>query len=176
MAVSKKTAAAAKATSKTDVAGRRAKKKGEPEFANYAEKAIPTRIQEFADWLTRETGEEVDARSVYLGSALRGAFQKSDENQERIAARAIEVEQEKEARKAKAAEREANKEQRAADRKAKAEAAAEAKKAKAAEPKKVATKKAAAKPAAKKVAAKGKAAPATTRRRPAKAAATDGDF
>jgi histone H1/5 len=187
MAVSKKTAEAAKSTIKTDVAGRRQKKAGEPTHANFVEKAIPTRIQEFADWLTRETGYEVDARSVYLGSALRGTFQKSDENQERIAARKIELENEAEAKVTRAAEREQAKLDREAARAAKAEerekAAAEraaakeaAAKEKAAAPAKTTAAKAAPAKAPAKRAAATKAAPAKatpTRRRPASSKTAD---
>jgi len=185
MAVSAKTAAAAKKTSTTDVAGRRVAKKGEPTHANYVEKAIPTRIQEFADWLTRETGFEVDARSVYLGSALRGTFQKSDENQERISARQQEILDQAAAREQAKIDREQAKVAREAARAAKAEekaaAAAAAKAEAAAAPKAAPAKKA---PAAKAAPAKrtpaAKAAPAKAtpaRRRPAKPAeATETDF
>jgi phage/plasmid-associated DNA primase len=191
MAVTPKTAAASKKTSTTDTAGRRVAKKGEPTFANYVEKAIPTRIQEYADWLERETGFAVDARSVYLGSALRGTFQKSEENQTRISSRAQEIldqaaarEQAKIDRAEAKAQREVERAEKAEARKvaaaAKAEEVAAAKAAKAAEPKPekvVAAKKA---PATKKAPA-AKAAPAKpaapARRRPAKAAAeTNGDF
>ena len=180
MAVRKTTAAAAKSTAKADVAGRRVAKKGEPALAAYAEKNIPTRMQEYVDWLERETGYAVDPRSVYLSSALRGTFQKSDENQERIAARAKEIEEQAAAREQAKIDRAAAKEAREAERaeKAAAREAAKAEKAaeaKAAPAKTTAAKKAPAKPAA------GKKAPAKTaptRRRPAKpaAAATDGDF
>lgn len=188
MAVSKKIADAAKGTNTTDAVGRRVAKKGEPKFANYAGKNVPTRIQEYADWLTRETGYEVDLRSVYLGSALRGTFQKSDENQERIAARAAELVELKAARAQAKIDRAAAKEARAAERAAKAEAAAaakvesdrikaEAKAAKAAEPKAEKAAKPAAKKAPAKTAAKTAAKPATpTRRRPAAKKETDGDF
>lgn len=146
------------ATPKTDVAGRRVKKAGEPAKALYAEKAIPTVIAGFADWLTAQTGYEVDPRSVYLGSALRGDFQQSPENQKRLADRAAEIEQEK-----------ADREQRAIDRAAAKVEREAAKAAKAAEPKaeKAAPAKSAAKTSAK--TATAKAAPA--KRTPAKAAA-----
>lgn len=189
MAVSKKTAEAAKGTNTTDANGRRKATKGEPKFANYAGKNVPTRIQEYADWLERETGYAVDVRSVYLGSALRGTFQKSDENQERIKARAQEIVDQKAAREQARIDRAAAKEAKAAERakaaeeraaaKAKAdEERAAAKAAKAAEPK---AEKAPAKTAAKKAPAKAAAKPAAkatpTRRRPAKPAKeTDGDF
>lgn len=179
--------AAAKTAPKTDVAGRRVAKKGEPAQAVYVDKNIPTRIQEFADWLTRETGYEVDPRSVYLGSALRGTFQKSDENQERIAARAQEIIDQAAAREQAKLDRAQAKADREAARAAKAEEREQAKAAKAAEAKaapaaKKAPAKAAAKaPAAKTAAAKkapAKAAATPSRRRPARPAAkeTNGDF
>lgn len=178
MAVSKKVAAASKSTAKQDVAGRRVAKKGEPQHAAYVEKTIPTRIGEFADWLETQTGyTDLDPRSVYLGSALRGAFQKSEENQERIAARAQEIKDQAEARAQAKIDRAAAKEQRAAERAEKAAAREAAKAEAAAEAKAAPAKKAPAKAAAKK--APAKAAPAKpTRRRPAKPAAadTDGDF
>ena len=173
MAVSKTTAAASKSTSTQDKLGRRVAKKGEPAHANYAEKAIPTRLQEYVEWLERETGYKVDPRSVYLGSALRGTFQKSDENQERIANRAQEIIDQKVAREQAKIDRAAAKEQRAAERAEKAAAREEAKKAAAAEKaaapaKAPAAKKAPAKTATKKAPAKA-ATPA--RRRPARPAA-----
>lgn len=170
-----KTAAAAKSTVKTDAAKRRVAKKGEPPRANYAEKAVPTVIQNFADYLTEQTGYEVDLRSVYLGSALRGEFQKSPENQKRIADRAAEIEREREERAAKAEERAAKKAEREAAAKEKAAAAKEAKSApKASTAKAPAAKTAATKKAPAKAAAT-KAAPATTRRRPARPAASKGE-
>ncbi|UDG78662.1 hypothetical protein SEA_KATE_43 [Microbacterium phage Kate] len=175
--VARKTAEAAKSTVKTDAAKRRVAKKGEPPRANYAEKAVPSVIQNFAEYLTEQTGYEVDLRSVYLGSALRGEFQKSPENQKRIADRAAEIEREREERAAKAEERAAAKAEREAAAKAKAEEkAAAAKEAKSAP--KTAAAKAPAKTAAKKAPAKtaaAKAAPATTRRRPARPAASKGE-
>ena len=144
--------AAAKTTTarKTDVAGRRIAKKGEPINAKYAdeERAIPAVINDFVDYLKETTGYDVDPRSVYLGSALRGQFQKSEGNQARIAARAAEIEQEKIDRVKRAEERAAAKAEREA---AKA-------------PAKTAT-----------TAAAAKAAPATTRRRPARPAASKGE-
>ncbi|QNJ55664.1 hypothetical protein SEA_FREDDIEHG_42 [Microbacterium phage FreddieHg] len=173
--VASKTAAAAKSTVKTDAAKRRVAKKGEPPRANYAEKAVPTVIQNFADYLTEQTGYEVDLRSVYLGSALRGEFQKSPENQKRIADRAAEIEREREERAAKAEERAAKKAEREAAAKEKAAAAKEAKSApKASTAKAPAAKTAATKKAPAKAAAT-KAAPATTRRRPARPAASKGE-
>lgn len=175
MDVSRKTAEAAKSTSKTDIAGRRVKTKGEPEFAAFVEKQVPERIQEFAEWLTRETGYEVDLRSVYLGSSLRGTFQKSDENQKRISARAAEIEQEKIDRQTAREERAAAKEKRTAERAAHANGEKLAPKTAAPKaPAKTAAKTTARKPAAAKTTTK--ATPATTRRRPARPAAKDEDF
>lgn len=163
---------------KTDVAGRRIAKKGEPINAKYAdeERAIPAVINDFVDYLKETTGYDVDPHSVYLGSALRGQFQKSEGNQKRIAARAAEIEQEKIDRAKRAEERAAAKAEREAARAAKAEekAAAPAKE-------KAAPKTAAKAPAAKAPAktatkaAAAKAAPATTRRRPARPAASKGE-
>lgn len=64
----------------------KATKTAVPAQAQYAEKGIPPLMVEFAAWLEKETGVPVDARSVYLGSALREKFQKSDGNQKRLAA------------------------------------------------------------------------------------------
>ena len=154
--------AAAKTTTtrKTDIAGRRIAQKGEPINAKYAdeERAIPAVINDFVDYLKETTGYDVDPRSVYLGSALRGQFQKSEGNQKRIADRAAEIKQEKIDRAKRAEERAAAKAEREVARAAKA---AEPKAEKAA-PAKTAT----------------KAAPATTRRRPARPsnASRDEDF
>ena len=171
---------------KTDVAGRRVKKAGEPKLASYADKTITPVMQDFSDWIEQETGYKVDPMSVQLGSALRGIFQKSDFNQERIARRAEERAAEEQAKLDRAAERE---EARAAKEQAKAERAA----AKAAAPAKTATKapvkasaktpaKAPAKTAAAKPAAKAsakptaKVTPLASRRRPAKPTTDDTDF
>ena len=165
--------AAATTARKTDVAGRRIAKKGEPINAKYADedRAIPAVINDFVDYLKETTGYDVDPRSVYLGSALRGQFQKSEGNQARIAARAAEIEQEKIDRAKRAEERAAAKAEREAARAAKA---AEPKAEKAAPAAKAAPKaKAAAKAPAK--AAAAKAAPATTRRRPARSEASKGE-
>ena len=168
--------AAAKTTTarKTDVAGRRIAKKGEPINAKYAdeERAIPAVINDFVDYLKETTGYDVDARSVYLGSALRGQFQKSEGNQKRIADRAAEIEQEKIDRAARAEERAAAKAEREAARAAKAAEPKAEKAAPAKAPAKAAAK-APAKTATK--AAAAKAAPATTRRRPARPAASKGE-
>lgn len=168
--------AAAKTTTarKTDVAGRRIAKKGEPINAKYAdeERAIPAVINDFVDYLKETTGYDVDPRSVYLGSALRGQFQKSEGNQKRIADRAAEIEQEKIDRAKRAEERAAAKAEREAARAAKAAEPKAEKAAPAKAPAKAAAK-APAKTATK--AAAAKAAPATTRRRPARPAASKGE-
>ncbi|UTT53748.1 hypothetical protein [Microbacterium maritypicum] len=44
--------------------------------ADYADKDVTPLMQEYADWLTAQTGYAVDPRSVFIGSALRSAFQK----------------------------------------------------------------------------------------------------
>lgn len=93
-----------------------------PRFANYAEKEATPTMQAYADWLTRETGYAVDVQSVVLASWLRGEFQKSEENQRRIAEATNAREQAKQER----AERKAEREQKAKERAAK-KAAAEAK-------------------------------------------------
>lgn len=165
---------------KTDAAGRRTKAAGEPALASYADKTITPVMQDFADFLTEQTGYKVDPMSVQLGSALRGTFQKSQFNQDRIAKRAEEREAEEAAKIQRAADREAArvaKEQDKADKAAAREAAA---KEKAAAPKAA---KPAAKPAATKAPAKGAAAkPAAktakvtalaSRRRPATASKTE---
>jgi sRNA-binding protein len=98
---------------------------------------VPTEVTDlintYAEWLTEQTGYKVDPMSVYLGSQLRGTFQKGEANQARIA----------QAAKDRAAQAAAK-----ATAKAAREAAAVAK---AVEPK---AEKAAPKPAAKKVATK----------------------
>lgn len=98
-----------------------------PELAAYAEKD-PTELQEmFADWLSTKTGYDVDVKSVALATSLRGAYQKSPENQDHLAAR-------REAAELRVAERE----KRAAERENKAKAPAPAKKAATAPAKKTA--------------------------------------
>jgi len=85
-------------------------KKPTPPRAAYAAKEPTELIMQFCHYLTEQTGYEVDPLSVYLGSALRGEFQKSPENQrrlaeqaERIAAEKVTREQRKSERAAKAA-------------------------------------------------------------------------
>lgn len=176
---------------KTDIAGRRIATKGEPKLAMYADKDIPPVIQEFVEYLKAETGVDVDARSIYLGSSLRGAFQKSEGNQKRITERSTEIEQEKLDRAQAVKDRAERKVAKEAERKEKAAAkvvadkeaaiaakadvaatkvaAAEAKAAAKAAPKAPATK-----APTKAAAAKAAAKPATpTRRRAAKPAAAE---
>jgi hypothetical protein len=61
----------------------------EPEelpFGKYVDKE-PTAVHEAcAEWIEANTGYEVDLKSVQLTALLYGRFQKSPENQERIAA------------------------------------------------------------------------------------------
>lgn len=161
----------AQATRKTDVAGRRIAKKGEPEFARYTEKEVTPVINSFGDWLEENTGLTLtkrDRQILFIGSALRGTFQKSDYNQERIAARKEEIAAEEEAREQRAAERE----ERRAAREA---AAAERKSA----PKTAPAKSAAKSTAPAKKGATAKSAPAktgTTRRRPVASKNSNSDF
>ena len=159
-----------------DAAGRRKKTANEPEEARLLE-AEPTDMQElFAEWIEQQTGYKVDVRSTILASLLRAKFQKSPENQQRLAdnkarreQEAIDREQRKqeraerrEAKIAAAAEREANREVKSKEKAEKPKPAAK----KTAEPKA----KPAAKTPAKKTAAPAKKAAAkpAPRRRPAK--------
>jgi hypothetical protein len=164
---------------KVGPAGRRVATKGEPQFASYAEKTITPVMEDFAEWLTAQTGYKVDPLSVQLGSALRGTFQKSEFNQNRIATRAEEREAEAQAKLDRAAEREekrAAKEQARAER-AEAKASAPAKSTKA-PAKGAATAKAKTAAASKKPAAKpsAKVTPLASRRRPASTASKQTDF
>jgi hypothetical protein len=165
---------------KTDAAGRRVKTAGEGALASYAEKTITPVMQDFADFLTSQTGYKVDPMSVQLGSALRGTFQKSQFNQDRIATRAQEREAEATAKLQRAADREAArvaKEQEKADRAASKEAAAAAKAA-APKPEKAAKApaKAAATKATKAPAKSAKVTPLASRRRPASSSTKQSDF
>lgn len=72
--------------------------KNTPALANYAAKEVTPLITAYAAWLEEQTGYKVDPLSVYLGSALRGTFQKSEGNQKRIADRAAEIEVETKAK------------------------------------------------------------------------------
>lgn len=62
--------------------------------AEYATKAVTPLIQEFCDWIEREVGVKFDAdarRAVYLGSALRTEFQKSNRAEKQAALDSITV-------------------------------------------------------------------------------------
>ena len=86
-----------------------------PQFAHYAEKEATPTMQAYADWLTRETGYAVDVQSVVLASWLRGEFQKSEDNQRRMADAATAREQAKAERALRQAEREATAKERASE-------------------------------------------------------------
>jgi hypothetical protein len=165
----------------TDAAGRRTKTKGEAPKAALVEKDITNTMERFAEYVQTQTGYAVDVRSLQLGSVLRGEFQKSDENQQYLAARAVEIEAEQAAKVQRAEEREARRAEREAAKAAKAaEPKAATTKAPAAK-KAVATKTAAKAPAAKatpvkKAVAKPAATTATKTRRATKPAATDPEF
>jgi len=166
---------------KQDTAGRRVKTKGEAPRADLADKTITPTMERFAVYIEEQTGVKVDPQSVQLGSALRGAFQKSDENQQAIADRKVEMEREAEERAQRKADRIAKREEREAARAARAEERANSPKAEAKPKAKPVAKTAAAKPApaakatpAKKPVAKTVAAkPAAKTRRPAKPAVAD---
>lgn len=59
-----------------------------PKLARYAEVEASPVIQAYCDWIEQETGRRPDAWSVYVGSQLRGTFQKTPANQSRLAAEA----------------------------------------------------------------------------------------
>lgn len=67
-------------------------------LARYADKKVTPVITDFVEWLQNQTGVEVDPLSVYIASALRGEFQKSEGNQKRIAAQRAQREAEAKAR------------------------------------------------------------------------------
>ena len=48
------------------------------DYTEYATKDITPTMEAFADWLTKETGYAVDARTVALAGSLRGDFQASE--------------------------------------------------------------------------------------------------
>jgi len=76
--------------------------------AAYADKPITPLIDSFCDWIEREVGVKLDTdarRAVYLGSALRGDFQKSPANQRRLTEQAERIAAEKVAREQRKAER-----------------------------------------------------------------------
>lgn len=114
MATTTKTAAAkpvAKTTAKPstatqDAAGRRVAKKGEAPLARYLEAPITIVQAGFTEWLRKQTGyAEIDERSVALATALRHEFQRSEDNQSRLAARRAEIEKEQQEREARRQEK-----------------------------------------------------------------------
>ena len=48
------------------------------DYREYAKKEITPTMEAFAEWLTKETGYKVDARTVALAGSLRNDFQASD--------------------------------------------------------------------------------------------------
>jgi hypothetical protein len=66
--------------------------------AAHAAKPITPLMAEYAAWLKAETGYEVDPMSVQLSGVLRGTFQKSADNQKRLAEAASKAAVEKAAR------------------------------------------------------------------------------
>jgi hypothetical protein len=79
-----------------------------PRAEYLANLAVTPVIDSFADWIEQETGTTLTERErvvLYLGSALRGDFQKSPANQRRIAEQIARVAAEKAARQKRAAER-----------------------------------------------------------------------
>lgn len=84
-------------------------------LARYADVEASPVIKAYCDWIEQETGRRPDAWSVYVGSQLRGTFQKTPANQKRIADEA-KARAAREADKAKArAEREAQAAKKAAE-------------------------------------------------------------
>lgn len=126
----------------------------------------------FADWIERNSGCEVDLKTVQLVTASRMMFQKSDENQKHLAERREAAERAKEEKAARMEERENKRAEKAAARELKAK-----------EPKPLTKKKAAPakdnvrplRGAAKKAAPAKKVAPVkkAVRKKPAKAAEAD---
>ena len=56
-----------------------------PPLAHRVPEHVTALINTYAEWLTVQTGYTVDPMSVFLGSQLRGTFQKGDANQARLA-------------------------------------------------------------------------------------------
>lgn len=71
-------------------------------------------IAAYSAWLEEQTGYKVDPMSVYLGSQLRGTFQKSEGNQQRIAQAKAARDAEAAAKAARKAEREKAAQEKAA--------------------------------------------------------------
>lgn len=59
--------------------------KNTPPRAHYAEKEITLVMETFVAYIEAQTGYKADPRSVQLSGVLRGAFQKSEGNQRRLA-------------------------------------------------------------------------------------------
>ncbi len=62
--------------------------------AEYANKPVTPLINEFCNWIEQETGVKLDAdarRAVYLGSALRTEFQKTNRAEKQAALDSIKV-------------------------------------------------------------------------------------
>lgn len=62
-------------------------KKPAAPLAQYATKTVSPLINDFANWIESEVGitlSERDRLVLYIGSSLRGTFQKSPSNQKRI--------------------------------------------------------------------------------------------
>lgn len=151
-----------------DGAGRRVAKKGEPRLARYAEKNVTPVIDLYADWIEQEVGITLTAKDrkiLYIGSALRGEFQKSDLNQDRIATRKEEIEAEEQAREERRQER--------AEKRAAKETAAKSKSTAPAKKTAAASKSAPAKKTGK---TSGKTAPASRRRPAPTGKGSKGDF
>lgn len=77
-----------------------------PALAHYADKEVTPVIAAYTAWLEEQTGYKVDPLSVYIGSQLRGTFQKSEGNQKRLAAVQAATEAEAQAKAARKVERE----------------------------------------------------------------------
>ena len=75
--------------------------------AAFAAKPISPLMAEYVAWLKTETGYDVDPLSVQLSGVLRGTFQKSAQNQARIAQVAERLAAEEKARAERKAAREA---------------------------------------------------------------------
>lgn len=59
--------------------------------AEYATKAVTPLMQQYAEWLTAQSGYAADPRSVFLSSALRTAFQKERRYEKAAALACIKV-------------------------------------------------------------------------------------
>lgn len=77
-----------------------------PALARYADVEASALIASYCDWIEEQTGRRPDPWSVYVGSQLRGKFQKSEGNQKRLAEQAARLAEEAKAKAARKAERE----------------------------------------------------------------------